>query len=190
MKIDIKQKKENNNMDIRKIGLVLVLIGIGTSIADMRGMITVWQMFIINITIMFIMATIVTILLYKIMKGRKKGIPYRLPDVKVIIPKAHVDDKLIIANSDIFKKNIIPTNPFRGCIFRIYIELKDPIEKLGTFIIRSRDSNTVEDKIDGKFSKDSICVINTIVRPNETLNFKFDRDIDVKKFMIEELYMP
>lgn len=133
----------------------------------------------------------VIILLYKIRKMIKTGSTApNIPEVKVVIQKAQIDNTLIRANSEILKKNIIPTNPFRWCVIRISMEINESIEQLGISAVRLRDYKTIENTIKKKLVAESTYTIDTMVGPNETLNFKFDKDTNVKKLMIHELYIP
>jgi hypothetical protein len=162
-----------------------------SEIAENSGKITISQLLAINIASIIIMGTLVIFMLYKIRKLKKAGSLYaNFPDVRVIIPKAHIDNKLVLANSDVFKKNIVPTNPLRRCVFRISMEINSSIEQLGISAIRFRDSKIVENVITKDLTAKEAYVIDTTVLPNETINFKFDKDIDIKKMIIHELYIP
>lgn len=178
-------------MDIKKITFAILIISIGSAVAQILNIITVWQMIVINVASMIMMMVIVIIFMYKIRKMIKTGSTApSIPDVKVIIPKAQIDNTLIPANSDILKKNIIPTNPFRWCVIRISMEINESIEQLGISAVRLRDYKTTENTIKKKLVAKSIYTIDTIVGPNETLNFKFDKDTNIKNLLIEELYIP
>lgn len=178
-------------MDVRKIAVAMLIITLGSTIATQLNIITVWQMLAINIASMVVMMITVIILMYKIQRMIKTGSTApTLPEVKVVIPKAHIDNTLIRANSDVLKKNIIPTNPFRWCVIRISMEINESIEQLGISAVRLRDYRTIENTIKKKLVAQGVYTIDTVVGPNETLNFKFDKDIDVKKLLIDELYIP
>ena len=178
-------------MDIRKMGFVIFGIVLLATVAADFKIITMWQLLVISVMSMILMMIIVTVFIYRLQKMIKMGmITQNFPEVKVIIQKAHIDNKLIHANSDILKKNIVPTNPFSRCIFRISMEINESIEQLGISAIRLRDSQIIENMIKKKFVARETYIIDTVVSPDETLNFKFDQDIDVKKFLIEELYIP
>lgn len=175
-----------------KIAAFLLLgITLVSEIAENSGKVTLLQLLAINIASIIIMAILVIFMLYKIRKLKKAGNLYaNFPDVRVIIPKAHIDNKLVLANSDVFKKNIVPTNPLRRCVFRISMEINSSIEQLGISAIRFRDSKIVENVITKNLTAKEAYVIDTTVLPNETINFKFDKDIDIKKMIIHELYIP
>lgn len=179
---------------MRKIKILAFLILGITLIAETAenlDKITIWQLLAINVACIIIAVIMIIFMLYKIRKLKKTGNMYfNFPDIKVIIPKAHIDDKFIAANSDVFKKNIVPTNPVRRCIFRISMEINASIEQLGISAIRFRDSKIIENVITKDLRAREAYIIDTTVLPNETINFKFDKDIDIKKLFIDELYVP
>ena len=178
-------------MTIKKVTFAILGTVLASSVAVNFGIVTVWQMLAINIAAMVIMMAMVIFLVYKVRKMVKNGsVPFDMPEVKVVIPKANIGSKLILANSDVLKKNIVPTSPFRGCVIRISMEINNSIEQLGISVIRMRDYKTVENTIKRKFNAKGLYTIDTIARPDETINFKFDHDIDVKKLMIDEFYIP
>ena len=175
---------------MKKITFAILGIVLASSIAVNFGIVTVWQMLAINIAAMIILMMMVIFLVYKVRKMVQNGTPYNIPEVKVVVPKAQIDNKLILANSDILKKNIVPTSPFRSCIIRISMEINNSIEQLGISVVRLREYKTVENTIKRKFNAEGLYTIDTVARPDETINFKFDHDVDIKKLMIDELYIP
>lgn len=178
-------------MDVKKIAIAMLIITLGSELASQLNMITIWQMLAIGIISVSIMMTTVIIFIYKIQKTLKNGSSAPdVPEVKVVIPRAHIDNTLIHANSDILKKNIIPTNPFRWCVIRISMEINESIEQLGISAVRLQDYKIIESTIKKKLMAQLVYTIDTVVGPDETLNFKFDKDIDVKKLLIDELYIP
>jgi hypothetical protein len=178
-------------MDIRKIGILVLGTTVASTLASNLGIVTMWQLLVINIAAIVIMTIMIIFLIYRIRKMTKAGtVPFLLPDVKVIIPKAHIDNKFILANSDVFNKNIVPTNPLRKCVFRISMEINESIERLNIYALRFRDSKIIENTLIKNLVAKEAYVIDTIVLPSETINFKFDKDIDIRKMLIDELYIP
>lgn len=175
---------------MKKIAIIMMTIAIGATLAEIFGLITTVQMVIINVISAVTMMIVLTISMYRFNKMMKTGIVPNFVEVKVIIPKASINDKHISANSEILKKNIIPTNPFRASIFRISMEINNSIEQLGISALRFRESKIIENTIKKRFVAKEIYVIDTIVGPDEVLNFKFDNDIDIKELLIDELYIP
>jgi hypothetical protein len=196
------EKWVNNNFEVNYRGkkimekikiIAFLMLGITlvSELAENSGKITVWQLLVINIASIILMAFLIIYMLNKIRKLKKAGNLYaNFPDVRVIIPKANIDNKLVLANSDVFKKNIVPTNPLRMCVFRISMEINSSIEQLGISAVRFRDSKIIENVIKKNLVAKEAYVIDTAVLPNETINFKFDKDIDIKKMLIDELYIP
>lgn len=180
-----------NYADIKVIAFLMLGISLISTIAGNLGMLTTEQMLIISVASIIVMMSLIIFMIYKIRKAIKVGmLPESFESVKTIIPKANVNNKFILANSDVFNKNIIPTNPLRRCVFRISMEINSSIEQLGVSVIRFRESKTVENKIQKNFVANESYIIDTVVLPDETLNFKFDKDIDIKKMLVDELYIP
>jgi multisubunit Na+/H+ antiporter MnhE subunit len=180
-----------NYMNIRVMAFLMLTITLGTLIASNLGILTTWQSLAINVASLIITATFVIYLLYRLRKLTRSGVvPSNFRDVKVIIPKANVNNRLVLANSDVFKQNIVPTNPLRRSIFRLSMEINSSIEQLGISAIRLRDRRITENTIKKNLTAKELCVIDTVVSPNETINFKFDKDIDINKMLIDELYVP
>lgn len=177
--------------NIKIVAFLMLAITLAAELAEYIGKITIRQLLVINIVSIAIMAILVIFMLYRIRKVMKTGRMYvNFPDIKVIIPKAHIDNRLIVANSDVLKKNIAPTNPLRRCVFRISMEINASIEQLGISAVRFRDSKIIENVVTKNLVAKEAYVIDTTVLPNETINFKFDKDIDIKKMLIDELYIP
>lgn len=179
------------NFDIRKIALVLLAISLATTLAHVYGMITTIQMVIINVTSSFIMMVMVIIVVYRVYKATKSGIP--MPEFlenTVSIPKVHIENMSLSANSDLLKKNITPTSPFRACVFRIYMEITNSAEQLNISAIRLIESTIIEDAIKIKSALEGMYIVDTVVGPSESINFKFDKNIFIKRLKIEELYRP
>ncbi len=169
---------------------ILALITTAFNVSLFWKIITFRQMIIINAISITIMMIMLLFLLYRIHKMMTRGAPPNFPEVKVIIPKAHIEDKLIPANSDILIKYIVPTNPFRSCIFRISMEITESIEKLNMSALRLREDEIIENTVEKRFLANGTYTIDTLVRPDETINFKFDKDIGIKKLFVDELYIP
>jgi len=179
------------NIDIRKVALVLLVISLSATLAQIYGMITTIQMVIINITSSFLMMIMVIIVLYRVYRATKHGLstPEFLENT-VSIPKVHIENMSLSANSDLLKKNITPTSPFRACVFRIYMEITNSSEKLNISAIRLIESTIIEDAIKIKSALEGMYIIDTIVGPRESINFKFNKNIFIKRLKIEELYRP
>ena len=109
-------------------------------------------------------------------------------DAKVVIPKAHVDNTFIATNSNVFKENIAPTS-HHTCVFRISIETNSSIDLVLFSVFAYGDFKTAEISILKKFAAKETYIIDTFVLPNETVNMKFDRDMDIIKMSVSELYV-
>lgn len=183
---------------MNKLKIITISVLIAESMATIAStfkLITPWQMIIITIIsviIMMIVAAILAFTIYKIMKSLSSGIPSNslvpLSSDNIVIPKVRIDEKFVKANSDILIKNLVSTNPFRLTIFRISMELNNSIEQMNLYIVRLRESGIYENVINKNFMTKKTYTIDTVVRPDEALNFKFDNDIYISKLYIDELY--
>jgi hypothetical protein len=171
------------------ISFVLLATFVGI-IAGYFGIITTRQILIINIIGIIIVSIVIVFTLYKIFKMTKAGYVIYSLGATVTIPKARIDNKFLSANSDLLKMDIVPTNPSRISVFRMAMEINNSIEQLGMSAVRSIDSNIIENTIQKSFVAKETYIIDTLVGPNETINFKFDNDINIIRLMIDELYVP
>lgn len=175
----------------RIITFTILLITIAALVELDLDIITSQQMLVISVISVVVTILIVVVLAYRIYKiiGYRDIVP-TFSDVKVIIPKVHISDKFVCANSNILENDITSTNPFRTCIFRISLEINNSMEQLGMSAVRLIDSKIVESTIKKRFVAKETYIIDTVVGPKEIVNFKFDSDIDIKKLLIDELYVP
>lgn len=181
----------NIRIDIRKLAIVVLLISLASTLAQVYDIITTIQMVIINVASSVAMMILVIISIYRFHKMVRYGIPS--PDLlqnTVVIPKILIENTMLSANSDLLKKGISSTSPFRACVFRIYMEINNTAEKLSISAIRKIESNIIEDAKEMKSVIQGMYIVDTIVGPRENVNFKFNNDIYIKKLSIEEYYMP
>ncbi len=155
-----------------------------------EDVLTMKQMLIANTIASVIMMIMTAFYGYKLFKAIKAGVPYNFPQARVVIPRARIGYGFLRANADLLKNNIVPTNPFRACILRISMEISDSIEQLGISAMRLRECKIIENTTKMTFYAYSKCTIDTLVFPNETVNFKFDNDIHIVDLLIDELYIP
>lgn len=175
----------------RKAAYILFAISLAATLAHVYDMITTKQMVIINITSVTIMTIIMFVVLYRFYRATKSGIP--IPEFlenTVLIPKIQIENMSLSANSDLLKKNITPTSPFRACVFRIYMEINNSTDQLKISVVRLIESTIIEDAIKIKSALEGMYIIDTIVGPRESINFKFNKSIFIKRLKIEELYRP
>ena len=115
------------------------------------------------------------------------------------IVRHQFENKFIKADMDIFPEYIFSTNPRNTTAFKIYCELSefakdDPPEFI--IDIKGRYGQAIHDiknhilNFKVEIEKDIlICKGDIIVRPNENVNFKFRKDVTIKIFTLEEMYM-
>lgn len=142
---------------------------------------------IINLILLFILL----ISIKSISKDR--NIIKRNATNSIIIPKGKIIDTYIEADKDILSKYIKSVHPWQKGILRIMMELIPDMNNhpLKLHIVRKRHSNIREQEIE--ITQPHIIglhIININVDPNDTINFKFNRNTLIKSMYIDELYLP
>lgn len=173
----------------RNLGFVLWIIAMIALGAFIIGKLNVTYMLIINASVIIIEMILLLLMLRNILKNRM------VTDMllaKVLIPKGKFSDTQIRADTYIFEKPIISTNPMKRGIFRISIELADKIvEPLELSVVRMFEREVSEQKLDANhYFIEGTHILHLDVYPREKLNFKFNRDIKTKLFSVDELYTP
>ena len=120
----------------------------------------------------------------------------RSKDVKMV--RYQFDNKFIKGDMSILPEHILSTNPRNTTTFKIHCEVSefakdDPPEFI--IDIKGRHGQAIHDikshilNFKVGIEKDMlICNGDIIVRPNEKINFKFRKDVNVKIFTLEEVY--
>lgn len=109
----------------------------------------------------------------------------------VIIPKGFCEEKMVVAETNIFPDFLIPTNINRDCVFRVSLQIKE-FEKYPLFyIIRKCEKNICIQELNKNIRLDpvSVHIFEVIIDRKERLNFKFNEDVIIQKLLIEELYL-
>lgn len=184
---------------LRTIGYIIFLPAPISMILWAIGKLDTKYMAIIN-WMVFITEFILLVLMVNIAKKEAKDIfrhnrydkPPNKGDNEVIIPKGSVSEKDISADTEIFNGYIAPTNPLRHSIFRIKLQLNKFEDTLYLSIIRRYQDRILEQIINQNVSLDTGCthIFETMIHSKERLNFKFNKDVNVKLFSVEELYIP
>ncbi len=174
---------------LRNLRYLTIIIFIPSAIAFILfqlGKMSLDHMIIINLVVTAIESIIFIIGMRMITKDWTES------SSKVMILKGKFDNKQVNANTDIFDRLIIPTNPMKSCIFRICIELADKFigPSLELSVMRTCESGTCEQKIDASQCKEGSHALHINIHPREKLNFKFNKDIKIKLFSVEEYYTP
>lgn len=175
-----------------KISLAILFVITMTMIAEAFGILSQRDgsyIFIVGLSIQIIMLIVLVILLLARKGELKRG-------VKIIRHK--IEDKYIKGDTDLLPSFISSTNPIKASIFEIYLEAKDFKENPCFSIYKMGKGNPEIADI-----KKHVLHVNTgvvddlfifsaglIVRPDEKINFKFKDDINIKTFLVGELYIP
>lgn len=172
--------------NLRYLTIIVFIPSVISFILFQLGKMSLDHMIIINLVVTAIESVIFIIGMRMIAKDYTESSP------KVTILKGKFDNKQIRANTEVFDRLIIPTNPMKSCIFRICIELADKFigPSLELLIMRKCESGTCEQKIDASYCKEGSHALQINIDPREKLNFKFSKDIKIKLFSVEEFYIP
>ena len=175
---------------IKIFSIVLWMVGILAIVAYKFDKLDMIQVIIVNISIMVIEFMLVIFVVRRLLKAKQIVYPY------VIIPKSKFVDKCVRADDEILPVGIKQVHPWRSSIFKIALELIPDIKNssLKFYVTRkctqcSRDA--CEQEVDVKEpSTPGTHVFNIRTDPTEMINFKFNKDITVKSFSVDELYTP
>ena len=109
----------------------------------------------------------------------------------VIIPKGSCEEKMVVAETNIFPKFLVPTNTHRDCIFRISLQIKEPKKYPLFYMIRTCEKDTCVQELnkDIKLDPGLVHMFEVAIISKEKLNFKFSEDVIIQKLLVEELYM-
>lgn len=115
----------------------------------------------------------------------------RMSQTNVIIPKCSCEEKMVVAETNIFPKFLVPTNTHRDCIFRISLQIKEFKKHPLFYMIRTCEKDTCIQELnkDIKLDPCTIHVFEVAIDSKEKLNFKFNEDVIIQKLLVEELYM-
>lgn len=182
--------------NVLKISIILWIPTIIAFAALGFKLMTLNQVLAIYIVVAIIQMILVFYAMYRLINVMKsKGItPSNIMNAKTIIPKGKCNDMFIKANTGILPKFVIPTNPHHNSVFRVkFVVFTDEKlqEQLKFSIMRTCQSNSCEQEInDIKPTKEGTYMFDISVNPREKLNFKFDKDVTLQSFTVDELYAP
>lgn len=182
----------------RHIKIIILIFWIPAIIAILAfwtQYISLMQMLTIYAAVAIMQMTTLLYIFYRFFNTVKSGgiITTDILNTKVIIQKGMCNDKYIKANDSILPTFICSTNPYRNSVFRVKFVVstdEEPKEQLKFLITRMRHSQNYEQEIDGiKPTKEGTYMFNIAVDPREKLNFKFNRDVTLQLFTVDELYL-
>lgn len=167
---------------LRIISIALFIPAVGSIILWLAGMIDIKIMATIN----WIVFAIEFIIFLSIMKNS-----IRVNRANVIIPKGFCEEKMIMADTNIFPNFLIPTNVRKDCIFRISLQIKEFKKYPLLYLIRIYEKDTCIQELNKniKLEPEFVHVFDVVINRKERLNFKFNEDVIIQKLLIEELYI-
>jgi len=167
---------------LRIISVVLFIPAIGSFILWWVGMLDIKIMAVVN-WVVFTAEFIIFLFVIKTstMMGR----------VNVVIPKGFYEEKIVVAEENIFPNFLVPTNTRKGCIFRISLQIKEFKKYPLFYIVRICEKETCIQELNKNIKLDpgQVHVFEVAIDSKEKLNFKFNEDIIIQKLLVEELYI-
>jgi len=145
----------------------------------------------IQILMFFFIMQILFLTLYSVTKKLHKNISKN----GVVIQRAMLKEKYLKAQEDTFPSFIKPTNPMNITMFNINFTVEDSniefgfIKKIFDKILPVEiDRITNIEMITTPDEKKVTVTANIVLGPKEELNFRFNKDIFINSFSVEEYY--
>jgi len=109
------------------------------------------------------------------------------------IIRHRLDNKFIKGNINIFPEPISSTSPRNPAIFKIYLEAEEFTKEDPPEIFIETNRTDIKGhilNIKRRVENDVFfCDVDIRVMPNEKINFKFNKDVNIKIFKLEEVYL-
>uniref|UniRef100_A0A6M3MB42 Uncharacterized protein n=1 Tax=viral metagenome TaxID=1070528 RepID=A0A6M3MB42_9ZZZZ len=192
----------DRHMRILKVALLLhVLISISiiaiSTIVFYQGMIGKIEprdMAVIFLGL-FVMQLIINAIRKYVFRNRAKRVGMGLVSyAKVIVPRGEFVDLGVKAGEDLYEKGIIPTNALskRECVYIVEIEIGEFKEAPVLILSSTYHSKTAVHELNNGMglSNRVSYMFNIVARSGEFINFQFNSGGIVKKFVVNEYYIP
>ena len=117
-----------------------------------------------------------------------------LSSAKVMVPKGEFVNLNVKPETNLYKKDLVPTNtlPKKECVFIVEVEIGDFKEAPVLILSSTYHSKTDVHKLNkgmGLSNRVSY-MFNIVARSGEFINFQFNSGGIVKKFVVNEYYVP
>lgn len=172
--------------------LSLSIIGVVVNIQGLTGMRDILNT--VQVTLVILLAIQAVIIAEQLVLKKQKTAAKLLLAAKVIVPRGEFIDMRVKPETEIYNKGITPTNPLpkKECLFVVSVEIgefeKAPLLELSSTY---NSKNTIHKLNNGTgLSDKNPYFFNIVARSGELVNFKFDTTGVVKKFLVQECYVP
>lgn len=144
---------------------------------------------------LIVMQQIITAMRDFVLKSRaERSGMHLLSSAKVMVPRGEFVDLNVKAGEDLYEKGIIPTNahPKRECVYIVEVELGEFNEAPLLILSSTYNSKTAVHKLNNSMglSNRGPYMFNIVARSGEFINFQFSSGGIVKKFLVNEYYIP
>ena len=117
-----------------------------------------------------------------------------LSSAKVMVPKGEFVNLNVKPETNLYKKDIVPTNtlPKKECVFIVEIEIGEFKEAPVLILSSTYHSKTAVNKLNKGMglSNGVSYMFNIVARSGEFINFQFNSGGIVKKIIVNEYYIP
>ena len=124
----------------------------------------------------------------------KRNGMHLLSCAKVMVPRGEFVDLGVKAGEDIYEKGIIPTNALskRECVYIVEVEIGEFKEAPVLILSSTYHSKTAVHELNNGMglSNRGWYMFNIVARSGEFINFQFNSGGIVKKFVVNEYYIP
>ena len=130
-----------------------------------------------------------------VLKSRDKRTGmHLLSSAKVMVPRGEFIDLGVKAGEYLYEKGIIPTNALskRECVYIVEVEIGEFKEAPVLILSSTYNSKTAVNKLNNGMglSNRGWYMFNIVARSGEFINFQFNSGGIVKKFVVNEYYIP
>lgn len=115
-----------------------------------------------------------------------------LKSAKVMVPRGEFINLSVKPETNLYKKDLVPTHLKNKCVFIVEVEIgefKDAPVLLLSSTYNSKTNIYKLNKGDGLLDMGSY-MFNIVARSNEFINFRFNSGGIIKKFVVDEYYVP
>lgn len=191
----------SNNLKLVKVGvflfyfniLLISIIGMAVNYQALTGKRDIRTALEINLALAITLNLIGFIMKFILKDINKTMAMHLLTRSRVVVPRGEFIDLSVKADTNLYDKDITPTNPLpkKECVFIVEIEIGEfpqaPVLMLSSMYNSKAEMHQLNNGME--FSKNGY-MYNIVARSGESINFRFNLSGIVKKFSVMEYYIP
>jgi hypothetical protein len=115
-----------------------------------------------------------------------------LKSAKVMVPRGEFINLDVKPETNLYKNDLVPTHLKNKCVFIATVEIGEFKDAPVLLLNYTYDSKTNVYKLNkgGGLLNKGLYIFNIVAKSNECINFRFTSGGIVKKFVVEEYYVP